>query len=198
MDHIIPLVHGGAHDPSNIWRFAMIPINELAARLAEENRVLKSQVSGLREQLESAEAQTRMLLNRISDLQKHKRLYGALAQVRQFHGQFNVPVTIRPIMPASPRVDLRIDLITEESTELLNALGYRDMILIADGLADLIYVCLGTALEFGIPLGEVFDEVHASNMRKVGSKNREDGKITKPEGWTPPDIERILRWAGMQ
>lgn len=55
-------------------------------------------------------------------------------------------------------------------------------------LADLIYVAVGAALELGIPLGAVWAEVHTANMRKVGGGRRGDGKVLKPEGWTPPDV----------
>jgi predicted HAD superfamily Cof-like phosphohydrolase len=29
-------------------------------------------------------------------------------------------------------------------------------------------------------------------MKKVGGKMRPDGKVLKPEGWKPPQIEEIL------
>lgn len=51
----------------------------------------------------------------------------------------------------------------------------------------------------GIDLGPVFEEVHRANMAKVGGPTRADGKILKPEGWTPPDVAGVLRrqgWSG--
>jgi len=68
---------------------------------------------------------------------------------------------------------------------------------LSDGLADLIYVCVGCALEYGIPLDRVGDEVQRSNMAKVDPltgavRRRLDGKILKPEGWTPPDIAGVM------
>jgi predicted HAD superfamily Cof-like phosphohydrolase len=40
----------------------------------------------------------------------------------------------------------------------------------------------------------VWKEVHRSNMAKLegGVRKREDGKILKPEGWTPPDVEGVM------
>ena len=63
---------------------------------------------------------------------------------------------------------------------------------VIDGLADLVYVTLGAAIRFGIDLQPFFEEVHKTNMAKEGGKTRADGKVLKPEGWQPPDIDRIL------
>jgi predicted HAD superfamily Cof-like phosphohydrolase len=59
---------------------------------------------------------------------------------------------------------------------------------VADGLADLIYVAVGAALELGIPLAAVWDEVHTANMRKTTGEKRADGKQMKPAGWVGPDV----------
>ena len=44
---------------------------------------------------------------------------------------------------------------------------------------------------------ELFAEVHRSNMSKLGPDGkpilREDGKILKPEDFSPPDLEPIVR-----
>ena len=49
----------------------------------------------------------------------------------------------------------------------------------------------------GIPLDRVWAAVHRSNMAKVDPATgkvikRADGKVLKPEGWTPPDIPAAL------
>lgn len=61
-----------------------------------------------------------------------------------------------------------------------------------DGLADLIYVVVGAAVAWGIDLDPFFAEVQRANMEKLQGPKRADGKQLKPEGWRPPDIERIL------
>jgi len=68
----------------------------------------------------------------------------------------------------------------------------KDIEGIADGLADLIVVAIGTAQAYGIDLRPVFDEVHAANMRKLDGPKRADGKQLKPEGWKGPDIRAAL------
>ncbi len=91
-------------------------------------------------------------------------------------------------------VMLRVRLIVEELGELLSAIAQPDAVEVADALADLVYVVVGTAVAFGVDLPEVWDEVHTSNMRKFGSGSWTDehGKIRKPSDWTPPDIEGVL------
>ena len=69
---------------------------------------------------------------------------------------------------------------------------------IADGIADLIYVLLGTALSYGIHIAPIWDEVQRTNMAKEGGATRHDGKVLKPEGWQPPDVRGILLKQGMK
>lgn len=61
-----------------------------------------------------------------------------------------------------------------------------------DGICDLLYVTLGAAVRLGIDIEPFFAEVQQANMAKVGGDTRPDGKILKPEGWQPPDIEGVL------
>lgn len=95
-------------------------------------------------------------------------------------------------------VDLRIALIDEEFTELVEAINHGDPVHIAKELADLVYVVVGTAITFGIPFNEVFAAVQQSNMTKLGSDGtvlrRDDGKILKGPGFKPAEelIKEIL------
>lgn len=115
-----------------------------------------------------------------------------VADVREFHRATGTPVCDAPAFPCEDRVRLRERLIDEEYGETIEAIRRGDLIGTADGLADLIYVCIGAALEFGIDLDAVWDEVHRSNMAKAAGPRRADGKILKPEGWQPPNIKRAL------
>lgn len=94
--------------------------------------------------------------------------------------------------PAIRRPELRAELIREEAQETVDAILAGDLIGDIDGMCDLLCVTYGTAAEFGIDLAPFWDEVHRSNMAKVGGPVREDGKRLKPEGWTPPDIAGVL------
>jgi predicted HAD superfamily Cof-like phosphohydrolase len=122
-----------------------------------------------------------------------------MADVAEFHEACDVPVRVRPFLPDNNRRLLRLRLLSEELHELRTAEKLGDLAGIADGLADLIYVAVGMALEFGLPLAEVWAEVQAANMRKVDPetgkvKKRDDGKVLKPDGWEPPDVRAIIDW----
>lgn len=115
--------------------------------------------------------------------------------VQDFQIAFGLLRSDRPKLPDHLERALRIKLLREEFNEYLDAEWDDDLVEIADALADLIYIAAGTADAYGIDLNKVFEEVHRSNMAKlVDGKvlRRADGKVMKPEGWTPPDIESIL------
>ncbi len=65
-----------------------------------------------------------------------------------------------------------------------------------DALGDLDYVIEGARLAFGVDGAPIADAIHESNMFKVGPDGKviknELGKVIKPVGWTPPDIEGEL------
>jgi predicted HAD superfamily Cof-like phosphohydrolase len=120
-----------------------------------------------------------------------------LGDVRAFHEAAGVPVLAAPGFPDEDRVALRTSLLAEEFHEYATAIVQGDIVEAADALADIVYVAIGAALEFGIPLDRVWAEVQRSNMAKIDPATgfvvrREDGKILKPEGWTPPDVAAAL------
>jgi predicted HAD superfamily Cof-like phosphohydrolase len=115
--------------------------------------------------------------------------------VLEFHKAFNLKMGKSPKLGTPEERKLRIKLIREEFNELLDAEDDDDIVEVADALADLIYIACGTAIAYGIPLNRVFDEVHRTNMAKLVDGKplyREDGKVKKPEGWKPPDINKVL------
>lgn len=88
----------------------------------------------------------------------------------------------------------RIGLILEEACETAFAIHDADEIETADGLADLVYVVLGTAVAFSIPLEPVFAEVHRSNMTKFSPTPGDtlSGKSSKGDGFSKADIACAL------
>lgn len=89
----------------------------------------------------------------------------------------------------------RAQLMLEELGELCDALMTRHEVLMADALADLLYVVYGTAVAYGIPIDEVFNEVHASNMTKR-AVDHAAGQKGKGEGYKAPNITAVLEKHG--
>ena len=116
----------------------------------------------------------------------------AQQMVLEFHEQFDIQVASRPTLLDDSTQQLRIRLIQEEFDELQEAMNAHDLPNIAKELADLLYVVYGTAVSCGIDMEPVFNEVHRSNMSKVGGHKREDGKWVKPATYSPADITSIL------
>lgn len=121
----------------------------------------------------------------------------ASEMVREFHETYAVPVQLEPGFPSHDRCALRERILEEEWIELCEAQAKRDFVEVADALADMLYIIHGTALEYGIPLDAVVEEVHRSNMSKLDEHRkpivREDGKIMKGPNYFKPDIARVLR-----
>jgi|TARA_B110000967_G_C18765500_1_gene500179 predicted HAD superfamily Cof-like phosphohydrolase len=96
----------------------------------------------------------------------------------------------------SKQAKLYMDLITEEYNETWRAFNVdKDVVEVADGLADMVWVIMGMASTLDIPFDKVWNEVKASNMSKfVNGKvvKNSDGKIMKPEGYFRPNIGDIL------
>ena len=116
--------------------------------------------------------------------------------VGDFMEAFGQDVQFEPTWPDFNTRELRLELIQEELEELSDAVADRDMIQIADALTDLLYVVYGAGHTFGLDLDECFQEVHRSNMSKLGENGRpiyrEDGKVMKGPGYFEPDLEGIL------
>lgn len=117
--------------------------------------------------------------------------------MRDFHRAYGLSVADTPSADlAGELVALRQDLIDEEVSELRAAAASSDIVAVADALADIVYVAYGTSLVYGIALDEVLDEVHASNMTKLGADGRPvrraDGKVLKGPDYRPPDIAAVL------
>lgn len=120
----------------------------------------------------------------------------AFEMVKEFHKTYGHPVADEPQFVEGDRLDLRLSLIEEEYKEVLEAIENGDLVNFAKELADLIYVVNGFALEAGIPLDAVVEEVHRSNMSKLGADGkpiyREDGKVLKGPNYTEADVAKVL------
>lgn len=119
--------------------------------------------------------------------------------------------------------ELFFDLDRLKNEPLTEAQYIEIMSRIMDHIVDSVYVLIGTAVAFDLPFNEHWKEVHKKNMEKfpiIPSEGavrhpevdkceasmekiidfpkrcrivRNDGKILKPVGWTPPDALAILK-----
>lgn len=112
--------------------------------------------------------------------------------VLSFHEKFGQYVGTQPHWPPFDVMRMRIRLVGEEYEELSKALAGEDIALVADGVGDLIYVLIGLMNAMGVDMRPIWAAIQRSNMAKEGGPERADGKILKPEGWTPPDIWMLL------
>jgi len=112
-------------------------------------------------------------------------------QVAAFHEKMAYPRGTAPQLIDVELVKQRYKFIEEELIEYLEACSEENVVKVADALADLLYVVLGTAVVHGIEVAPVFEEVHRSNM----TKDRLDPvtkKGGKGPGYEPPRIAEIL------
>ena len=102
-----------------------------------------------------------------------------LNQVADFHTTFHHPIEKTPVIPSENRCKLRVELISEELKELVEAIDNKDIVEVADALCDIQYVLSGAILEFGLgeKFKELFDEVQRSNMSKACA-NMEEAEAT--------------------
>ena len=99
----------------------------------------------------------------------------SLKLVSDFHKTFRHPILESPAIPDENRCRLRISLIAEELKELEVAIQNKDIIEVADALADIEYVLSGAILEFGLgdKFKALFEEVQRSNMSKACNSEEE-------------------------
>ena len=113
-----------------------------------------------------------------------------------FMEAYGQDIPLHPTWPDSATQNLRMALIDEEVGELRDSLKNRDMIGVADALTDILYVVYGAGQAFGIDLDECYNEVHRSNLTKLGEDGRpikdENGKVMKGPNYEEPNLEQYL------
>ena len=97
-----------------------------------------------------------------------------------------------------PQFNLYTKLIQEEVDELWVANGAADPKECLDALIDILVVTVGAIHSLGADGEGAWNEVMRSNFAKIDTRTgfvtkREDGKVLKPEGWTPPELDQFLQ-----
>ena len=132
-----------------------------------------------------------------------KQTLSHFLQQREFMVAMGKRIAVTPGDATFAEASLALSLINEEvNRELIpeihkwmsGSTGNLEAIL--DGAVDSVYVIYQLCNTLGLPFDEAFAEVHRSNMAKRAPDGtvhyREDGKVLKPPGWTPPNIRAII------
>ncbi len=90
---------------------------------------------------------------------------------------------------------LYCNLISEEFNELVASKTKVDDL---DALIDILVVTVGAIHSLGVDAEGAWKEVMATNFAKIDRdtgkvRKREDGKVLKPVGWTPPELEKFVK-----
>jgi predicted HAD superfamily Cof-like phosphohydrolase len=121
-----------------------------------------------------------------------------LEAVEKFHNAFGQDNGKYPRPLTEDEYELRHSLMQEENDEYLDACDENSLVEIADALGDQLYILCGTILRHGMQhiIEDVFDEIQASNMSKLGDDGkpvlREDGKILKGPGFFKPELNKFI------
>ena len=97
-----------------------------------------------------------------------------------------------------PQFNLYTKLIQEETDELWVANAAANPTECLDALIDIMVVTIGAIHSLGVDGEGAWAEVMRSNLDKIDpitgfAKKREDGKVLKPEGWKPPELDQFLQ-----
>lgn len=92
---------------------------------------------------------------------------------------------------------LYVNLIEEEFKELKEAINNNDTVETLDALVDILVVTIGAIHSAGFDAEGAWREVMSTNFAKIDKetglvRKREDGKVLKPIGWVPPNLEPFI------
>jgi len=100
--------------------------------------------------------------------------------------------------PSEANYDMYLGLIAEEYTELADAIAADDQVEQLDALVDILVVTMGAIRAGGFDGEGAWKEVMDTNFAKIDPdtgkvRKREDGKVLKPEGWSPPNLAQFVK-----
>lgn len=102
--------------------------------------------------------------------------------------------SLEPFVGESDPRFLRAHLLIEELSETLMAMSQGDELETLDGLTDLLYVLIGTAITFDFPLEAAFWDVQKSNMTKEPQPDDVSRVRVRKKGpnFVPPNLAKVL------
>ena len=94
--------------------------------------------------------------------------------------------------------ELYRNLIAEETGELNAAVTQGNRVEELDALIDILVVTIGAIHSMGADAEGAWKEVMRTNFAKIDHetgkvRKREDGKVLKPQGWTPPELAPFVK-----
>ena len=100
--------------------------------------------------------------------------------------------------PSEANYKMYLDLIREETDELEEAIIDNDKVEQLDALVDILVVTMGAIRAAGWDGEGAWKEVMDTNFAKIDPdtgkvRKREDGKVLKPEGWSPPNLAQFVK-----
>jgi len=117
--------------------------------------------------------------------------------VKIFMKTFGQIIRNKPQFPDEKTINLRLDLIKEEVSELEEAMKEKDLKEVADALTDILYVTYGAGCAYGIDLDKCFKEVQRANMSKLGEDGKpiynEKGKVMKGPNYSEPNLKQFVK-----
>ena len=144
--------------------------------------------------------------------------YDPQADSEQLMKLYRQEIKRSPELPNRETLLLRARLVFEEAMEFVKACGCDvnftktspdilevftdpqgkpDLVEYADACGDILVVTYGALNTAGIQPQPLMEEIHRSNMSKVFPDGtihkREDGKVLKPDTYSPADIKTVLR-----
>lgn len=88
----------------------------------------------------------------------------------------------------------RLHLMSEELAELMTGINEGDELKASDGLGDLLYVVIGTAVSYWLPTKEIMEEVCYSNSLKAPRDPITNPRLRdKGKNWKRPDFVKALK-----
>tara|TARA_E500000331_G_C17157142_1_gene670074 strand:+ start:435 stop:806 length:372 start_codon:yes stop_codon:yes gene_type:complete len=117
--------------------------------------------------------------------------------VKVFMEKFGQMVRTKPQFPDDKTMQLRLNLIKEELSELEEAMKTKNLKEVADALTDILYVTYGAGYAYGIDLDQCFKEVQRANMSKLSEDGKpiynDQGKVMKGPNYTKPDLSKFVK-----
>ena len=99
--------------------------------------------------------------------------------------------------PSIENYAMYLDLITEETGELKDAIIAGDQVEQLDALVDILVVTIGAIRAAGWDGEAAWNEVMKTNFAKIDPTTgkvikRAHGKVLKPEGWKAPELAKFV------